>query len=86
MTHLGTLEITPSTLSERCWVFLATDVTAGQPHRDAEEQGMRSRWFTCADIEAMISDGTIADATSTAAYALLLLHRRQSPREKHRTH
>ena len=34
---------------------------------------MRSAWFTRADVERMISDGTITDAKSTAAYALLLL-------------
>ena len=80
MTLLGTLEITPSTLSQRCWVFLATDLTDGKPQRDAEEQGMRSTWFTRADVERMISDGIITDAKLTAAYALLLLQGRTPAR------
>jgi hypothetical protein len=35
---------------------------------------MRSAWFTRADVERMINDGTLSDAKSTAAYTLLLLH------------
>lgn len=78
LTPLGTLEVAPSMFSLRCRVFLATDLTHGVPDRDLEEQDMRSAWFTRADVERMIGDGTITDAKSTAAYALLLLHARGS--------
>ena len=71
---LGTLDITPSMFSQRCTVFLATDLTHGVPQRELEEQDMRSAWFTRSDVERMIKDGTITDAKSTAAYTLLLLH------------
>jgi hypothetical protein len=54
-------------------VFLATDLTPGTPQRDLEEQDMRSAWFTRGEVERMISDGTITDAQSAGAYALLLL-------------
>ena len=74
LTPLGTLDVTPSTLNQRCRVFLATDLTQGAPQRELEEQDMRSAWFTRADVERMINDGTITDAKSTAAYTLLLLH------------
>jgi 8-oxo-dGTP pyrophosphatase MutT (NUDIX family) len=74
LTQLGTLDISPSTLSQQCRVFLATDLTQGAPGRELEEQDMRSAWFNRADVERMIADGTITDAKSTAAYALLLLH------------
>jgi len=40
---------------------------------------MRSAWFTHADVERMINDGTITDTKSIAAYTLLLLHG-QTPR------
>lgn len=73
LTQLGTLDITPSTLNQRCRVFLATDLTHGAPPRELEEQDMRSAWFTRADVERMINDGTITDSKTIAAYALLLM-------------
>jgi 8-oxo-dGTP pyrophosphatase MutT (NUDIX family) len=73
LTLLGTLDVTPSMFSQRCAVFLATDLTHGSPQREPEEQDMRSAWFTRTDVERMIVDGTVTDAKSTAAYALLLL-------------
>ena len=73
LTPLGTLDITPSTINQRCRIFLATDLTHGAPQREAGEQDMRSAWFTRADVERMISDGTITDSKSVAAYALLLM-------------
>jgi len=73
LTLIGMLEIAPSMFSQRCKVFLATDLTHGVPHRDPEEQDMRSAWFTRADVESMIKDGRITDAKSTAAYTMLLL-------------
>jgi hypothetical protein len=74
LTLLGALDITPSTLSQRCHVFLATDLTDGTPQREPEEQDMRSAWFSRTDVERMIADGTVTDSKSIAAYALLLLH------------
>ena len=73
LTALGTLDITPSMFSQRCTVFLATDLTQGAPQRELEEQDMRSAWFTRADVERMINDGTMTDSKSIAAYALLLM-------------
>ncbi len=54
--------------------LLATDLTPGPPQRDLEEQDMRATWFARSEVERMIRDGTISDAKSIAAYALLLLH------------
>jgi 8-oxo-dGTP pyrophosphatase MutT (NUDIX family) len=42
LTPLGTLGVAPGTCSQRCWVFLATDLTHGTPERDLEEQDMQS--------------------------------------------
>ena len=78
LTPLGTLDVTPSMFSQRCRVFLATDLEHGAPQREPEEQDMRSAWFTRSHVERMIREGTITDAKSTAAYALLLLHARRS--------
>lgn len=76
LTPLGTLETMPSTLSQRCHVFLGTDLDQGVPQPDAEEEDLRSAWFTRAHVERMITDGVIADAKSIAAYALLLVRSR----------
>ena len=73
LVPLGTLDITPSTFNQRCTVFLATDLSHGAPQRDPGEEDMRSAWFSRADVERMISDGTITDSKSIAAYALLLM-------------
>jgi 8-oxo-dGTP pyrophosphatase MutT (NUDIX family) len=70
---LGTLEITPSTLDQRCHVFLATDLAPGPPRLDPEEADLRSAWFDRVEVERMIVGGTITDAKSLAAYSLVLL-------------
>jgi 8-oxo-dGDP phosphatase len=72
-TSLGTLDVTPSTMSQRCSVFLATDLTQGPPQREPEEQDMRSAWFPRSEVERKINDGTLTDGKSLAAYALLLM-------------
>lgn len=36
---------------------------------------MRSAWFTRTEVEGMIADGTVTDAKTLAAYALMLLTR-----------
>ena len=76
VTPLGSLDVAPSMLSLQCRVFMATHLAPGAPERELEAQDMRSAWFTRADVERMITDGTITDAKSAAAYALLLLHGR----------
>ncbi|MBF6176393.1 NUDIX domain-containing protein [Nocardia blacklockiae] len=76
MTFLGPLNAAPATLSQRGRVFLATDLTHGEPEREPEEQDMRSAWFARADLERMIRTGAITDSGTLAAYSLLLLHER----------
>lgn len=56
-------------------VFLATDLTPGEPHREATEQDMVHSWFAEQEIRAMIGRGEFADAHSVAALALYDLHR-----------
>jgi 8-oxo-dGTP pyrophosphatase MutT (NUDIX family) len=79
LTPLGVLETTPSMINHRCWVFLAIDLTQGPPQRDLEEQGMRSAWFTRAEVERLIRNGTVTDGKSVAAFALLMLRGETSP-------
>jgi 8-oxo-dGTP pyrophosphatase MutT (NUDIX family) len=73
---LGRLDIAAGMSSQRGWVFLATDITEGEPEREHEEQDMHFAWFERTRFEAMISSGEITDAQSLAAYALLLLRER----------
>jgi ADP-ribose pyrophosphatase len=54
-------------------VFLAKELTPGEPNRDPEEQDLLTRPFLLADVEAMIRDGEIQDATTVAALGLLRL-------------
>ncbi len=77
--HLGYLYQGPGHSSQGMNVFLATGLTPGPPRREIEEQDMRQRWVSRAELEAMIASGAIRDSSSIAAYALLLLHERRPP-------
>ncbi|MEU0533118.1 NUDIX domain-containing protein [Amycolatopsis tolypomycina] len=76
MVTLGKLDVAAGMSSQRGWVFLATDITEGEPQREHEEQDMRSAWFARADVEKMILTGEITDAQSIAAWARLMLFER----------
>lgn len=73
-THLGLLDVAPGMTSQRGHVYLATELTEGPPQRESEEQDMRAAWWTRAAVFDAIRAGTICDAQSIAALALLLLH------------
>lgn len=76
LVRLGTLDVAPGMSSQRGHVFLATDLTAGNPERELEEQDMRSAWWTRHELEDAVRDGRVSDSQSLAAYALLMLHER----------
>ena|SRR5437660_1405238 len=76
MTMIGLLDVAPGMSSQRGAVFLATELTPGEPERELEEQDMRSAWFGRSKVESMMRNGEITDAQTIAAYALLLLHER----------
>jgi 8-oxo-dGDP phosphatase len=73
LERIGSFAIAPGFTNQRCDVYLATDLTTGEPDRDPEEQDMRQRWFARADVERMIRDGEIVDGATLAAFALLAL-------------
>ncbi|MDT8911694.1 NUDIX hydrolase [Amycolatopsis sp. PS_44_ISF1] len=77
ITEIGLLEVAPGLTSQRGHVYLATDLTEGEPEREPEEQDMTTAWFARDEVEKMIATGGIMDAQSIAAYALLLLHERR---------
>ncbi|WP_228818790.1 NUDIX domain-containing protein [Nocardia transvalensis] len=76
MTYLGALDVAAGMTAQRGHVYLATDLTAGPPQRECEEQDMRSTWLPRVMVESMINAGEISEASSVAAYTLLLLHER----------
>jgi hypothetical protein len=62
--------------SQRGRIYLATELTEGEPEREPQEQDMRTAWFDRSEFEKMIVRGEITDAQSIAAYTLLLFHER----------
>lgn len=77
---LGILDVAPGMCSQRGHVFLASDLVAGKPDREPEEQDMRSAWWTRTEFEHAVRDGRVGDAQTVAAYTLLLLHERSTSR------
>ncbi len=51
-------------------VFLATELTGGEPNREVTEQDMRQQWFSRAEVEDMVRGGLITDAPTLAAYLM----------------
>ena len=54
-------------------IFLATGLQEGATAREPSEQGMVQRAMPLAEVEAMIREGTLQDAVSLAALAVLRL-------------
>jgi len=73
MQHVGRLYLGYGYSTQAYDVFLASDLSAGETQLDAEEIGLISRAFRLSDVEAMILDGTIRDATTVAVFGLLRL-------------
>jgi 8-oxo-dGTP pyrophosphatase MutT (NUDIX family) len=74
LEHIGSFAIGSGFTSQTCDIFLATGLTAGEPDRDPEEQGMRQQWFARGEFERMIRGGELVDGPTMAAYTRLLLH------------
>jgi ADP-ribose pyrophosphatase len=54
-------------------VVLATDLREGETQRESEEQGMTVVRVPAGEVAEMIRDGRIRDASTVAAYGMLLL-------------
>jgi 8-oxo-dGTP pyrophosphatase MutT (NUDIX family) len=74
-THLGSLHAAPGVMTQSFDIYLATDLTAGEPAREASEQDMRQTWVSAEEFERMVRSGVIRDAHSVAAYGLFQLLR-----------
>lgn len=71
MTHVGYLYLAYGFSSQGYHIFLASGLTNGERDLDAEEAGLITRAFTLGEMEQMILDGTIKDATTIAALGLM---------------
>lgn len=60
--------------TQRCHVFLACDLTAVGQDLEPEEEGLETAAFPVDRVATMIRMGDIVDATTIAAFGLLLLH------------
>jgi ADP-ribose pyrophosphatase len=75
MTHLSTLQIAYGVMNQKHYVFLAEELTMGEPAPDAEESDLVVRRASVAEFEAMVVDGTVVDNCSVAAWGLYRLWR-----------
>lgn len=73
MVDAGELQLAPGLSSQRYHVFLATGLTQGESALEQSEQDLIARAFPLAEVERMIRDGEIRDATTVAALGLLRL-------------
>lgn len=69
--HLGRLFAGYGLSDHSFDVWLATDLTPGEPDREHSEQDMVARHVSFAEWDAMIDDGRVRDGHSLAAWALL---------------
>lgn len=79
--RLGYLHPAKGMSSQACTVFVAEGLEAGPHAREHEEQDLRQRWFSRADVESMIRTAAITDAATMAAYLLYLFSDRNPARE-----
>lgn len=54
-------------------IYLATQLEPGEAQHDPEEEGLISRAFPVAEVERMIIQGEIKDATTVAVFGMLRL-------------
>ena len=71
LIHVGYLHMAYGYSSQGYHIYLARGLTNGARDLDAEEVGLVTRAFALADVERMMLDGTIKDATTIAAMGLL---------------
>lgn len=68
---IGAFWIGPGTITQECNVFLATDLSKGEPEREESEEGMQTRKVTPREIKELIKDGTIKDGATITALTIL---------------
>ena len=75
MERLAQLYVAYGFCSQEMHVFAATDLTRGEPAREATEQDMVVDRFGMSQFEEMLRSGEIVDALTHATYGLWLMRR-----------
>jgi 8-oxo-dGTP pyrophosphatase MutT (NUDIX family) len=73
LRHLGHAYGAYGFCSQGFHAWLATDLRAGEPRREATEHGMEVRRVAPAELDALVLSGEVVDACSVAAWALVRL-------------
>ena len=71
MIHVGHLFLAYGFCTQGYDLFLARGLTQGDNALEPEEEGLICQPFAIAEVEQMILNGTIKDATTVAAFGLL---------------
>lgn len=73
LEQLGTVAFAPGISNQFCDVWLATDLVAGEAEPEPEEVGLvEPLAVTPEQFDALMADGSITDAATLAAWAMLL--------------
>jgi ADP-ribose pyrophosphatase len=73
MAYAGHLLLAPGLCTQGYHVYRATGLTQGPSALEVSEQDLVTRAVPLPELEAMLRDGTIKDATTHAAFGLLRL-------------
>jgi len=73
LVHVGHLALAYAFCTQGYNVFFATNLEQREPERNPEEQGLIAKPFPIAEVEIMLHQGVIIDATTVAAFGLLRL-------------
>lgn len=73
MVHVGRLSLAYAFCTQGFNLFFATDLEQRAPEREFEEQGLVAKPFPIPEVEIMLRQGIITDATTVAAFGLLRL-------------
>ncbi len=73
MVHVAYLHMAYGYSTQGYHIYLASGFVKGERDLDAEEAGLITRAFTLTEMERMMLDGTIKDATTIAVMGLLKL-------------
>ncbi len=71
--HGGRLNLAQGSMTQGYDIFVARGLTQGAAMPEVEEQDIITRAVPLAELEAMLRDGTILDATTMATFGLLRL-------------
>ncbi|MGM4915492.1 NUDIX domain-containing protein [Rhizobium ruizarguesonis] len=75
LIRIGTIYPLYGTVTQRCHVFLATDLTPGDNKLEHEEQDLVRATVSVDELQRMILDGDLQDAGTIAAFGLARLRK-----------